>query len=104
MTETSWTSEAQRLLAVLMESPPEAFRASATRAISRTAEAHALARQSAHVELDDVVVACLRVTPEPFRAKMLTNLVWLGIDLSRYPEMLSSNGETAPPASERSAI
>lgn len=80
-----WSAAADRTFADLMRiGPPEVFREAATARVSGAAEAHARDRGAALVELQDVVRACLSVTPVPFRPKMLEDLDRLGIDPGQF--------------------
>jgi hypothetical protein len=83
--EMLWSADARRLLQEMMRAgPPQSFKESAERAISREAERNASRRTSTLVEIEDVVKACLTVAPEPFRPKMLDDLRRLGIDPDEY--------------------
>jgi hypothetical protein len=76
-----WSLEAEQFVdAVIAIGPPEGVRTSARRAICAAAEVISQERGATRVAPDDVVRACLRVTPEPFRAKMLLDLRQLGVD------------------------
>ena len=83
--DRKWSAVARQIFEKMMRTgPPESFRESAERAVGKEAEKNAFRRESAEVEIEDLVRACLSETPEPFQQRMREDLRRLGIDPNEY--------------------
>ena len=82
-----WQSEVCVLYETIVAQVPDTFRAMVGPMLHETAEKKCIQRNASYVNEADLITALFDITPEPFKAESIENLLALGVDVQRYVEL-----------------
>jgi radical SAM protein with 4Fe4S-binding SPASM domain len=82
-----WQTEVRELYEKIVAQIPDTFRSMVQKLLHDTAEKKCLERNASYVNEADLITALFDITPEPFQAESIKNLIALGIDVQRYTKL-----------------
>jgi radical SAM protein with 4Fe4S-binding SPASM domain len=82
-----WESKVRELYEAIVAQVPDTFRAMVGPMLHETAEKKCIQRNASYVNEADLITALFDITPEPFKAESIENLLALGVDVQRYVEL-----------------